>query len=190
MPDNNVEMRAVARVLIVVAAISLVSVLPATAGAPEASRQAQATGSVAGTAQSNDGQKLANYVVRIRELATNGNVVGSTTSSTAGQFSFAGLAPGNYMIEVVNAAGEVVGTSAALVVVAGATVNVTVTASAAAALSVAGAGAADVAAAGGAGVAAAGPGINTALLVTTIGAAAGIVGVIVAANKTPASPSR
>jgi hypothetical protein len=166
-------------------ALSLTSVplFAASGGRVAAIRQGQTTGTVTGTAQSAQGQTLANYTVRIRNLA-NGNVAGATTSNAAGQFTFAGLNPGNYAIEIVNAAGQIVATSASVAVAAGATVSVTVTASAAAALGAAGAGAA---AAGGAGAASAG--VSTALIVTTVAVAAGIVGVVVAV-KANASPSR
>ena len=151
--------------------VSLVAADPARA--PRAVRQAQ-TGGITGTAQSSQGQTLANYTVRIRNLA-NGNLAGSTTSGTAGEFSFAGLNPGSYAIEIVDSTGKVVGTSASIAVTAGGTVSITVTASAAAALL---------------GGAAAGGGISTALIVTTVAVAAGIVGIVVAVNKSNASPSR
>jgi hypothetical protein len=89
---------------------------------------------------------MSNTVVQLRNLAT-GQLAGSTTSNVAGQFSFIGLNPGNYAVEVVNAAGQIVGTSASVAVSAGAAVTgVSVTASplaaAAAGAGVAGAGAA------------------------------------------------
>ena len=109
-------------------------VLAAAAG------QAAAAGSLSGTASSSSGQVMANTVVQLRNLAT-GQLAGSTTSNVAGQFSFIGLNPGNYAVEVVNAAGQIVGTSASVAVSAGAAVTgVSVTASAAVAAT-AGAGA-------------------------------------------------
>jgi hypothetical protein len=140
--------------------------------------QAQAaTGAINGTAQSSAGQTLANYTVQLRNLET-GQLSGVTTSNAAGSFSFAGLNPANYVVEVVNQAGVIVGSSAAIPVAAGATVAVTVSATAAAAI--AGAAAAGGAAAGG---------ISTAVVVTTVAAAAGIAGVV-AVVKHNASPSR
>jgi hypothetical protein len=74
---------------------------------------------------------VTNTVVQLRNLAT-GQLAGSTTSNVAGQFSFIGLNPGNYAVEVVNAAGQIVGTSASVAVSSGAAVTgVSVTASAA-----------------------------------------------------------
>jgi len=149
--------------------------------------QGQPTGAVNGTAEDSLREKLAGHTVRIRNLA-NGNLAGSTTSGAAGEFSFTGLAPGNYAVEIVNAAGDIVGTSAAITVAAGATVNVTVTASAAAALAVAeGAAAGSAAAAGGA---AAAHGISTVFIITAAAAAAGVVGIAVVANRSTASGSR
>ena len=144
-------------------------------------RQVQTTGTINGTAQDSRGRKLAGYTVRARNLA-NGNLAGSTTSGAAGQFSFVGLNPGNYAIEIVDAAGKIVGTSASIGVTAGATVSVTVTASAAAALG--------AAAAGGAAAGGAAGGLSTALIVVTAAGAAGIVGLVVAVNRSNASPSR
>jgi hypothetical protein len=166
---ENIMRRVAASVLVF--AMSLTSAPLFAAGPARAARQAQ-TGTVTGTAQGSQGQTLPNYTVRIRNLG-NGTLAGSTTSNAAGQFSFAGLTPGNYAIEVVNAAGEIVGTSASIAVVAGATIAVTVTAAAAAAIA-----------------AATGGGISTAVIVTAVAAAAGIVGIVVAVNRSNASPSR
>src|ERR1700722_12630700 len=119
--------------------------------------------SLAGTATSNTGQTLANYTVQLRNLAT-GQLAGTTTSSAAGGFSFAGLPAGNFAVEVVNAAGQIIGTSASIAVTAGATITgVAVSATAAAVAGAAGAGAAAAgAAAAGAGAAA---GVSTAVIV-------------------------
>ena len=159
-----------------VLAMSLTGAPLFAAGPAPSARQAQATGSLTGTAQSSQGQTMANLTVRVRNLS-NGNLAGSTTSGSAGQFSFAGLNPGNYAIEVVNAAGDIVGTSASVTVTAGATVNVAVMASAVSAL-------------GGSPSTARKGGISTAVIVTAVAAAAGVAGVVVAVNRNSASPSR
>lgn len=138
--------------------------------------------SLAGTATSSTGQTVANATVQLRNLAT-GQLAGTTTSSATGTFSFAGLQAGNYAVEVVNAAGQIIGTSASVAVAAGATITgVTVTASAAAL--------GGAAAAGAAGGGAAATGISTAVIITTIAAAGGVVGVVAAVNNNDASPSR
>jgi hypothetical protein len=122
---------------------------------------------------------MANTVVQLRNLAT-GQLAGSTTSNAAGQFSFIGLNPGNYAVEVVNAAGQIVGTSASVAVSAGAAVTgVSVTASTAVAAAAAGAGA------GAAGTAA---GASTATIVGAAAAAAGVAGA--AYTNDVASPSQ
>lgn len=128
------------------------------------------TGALNGTAHSAGGQTLPDYTVQLRNLQT-GKLEGITTSNAAGDFSFAGLNPGNYMVEVLNPAGVIVGTSAATAVAAGSTVTVMVSTAAVAALTAAAAG-----------------GISTVLIVTTVAVAAGIAGVVVAKNN--ASPSR
>jgi hypothetical protein len=65
---------------------------------------------------------MANSTVQLRNLAT-GQLIGTTTSSSAGAFTFAGLPAGRYAAEVLNATGQIVGTSAALDVAAGAAIS-------------------------------------------------------------------
>jgi hypothetical protein len=162
----------------VLGAYSSTHVVAAAAG------QAAAVGSLSGTASSSSGQMMTNAVVQLRNLAT-GQLAGSTTSNVAGQFSFIGLNPGNYAVEVVNAAGQIVGTSASVAVNAAAAVTgVSVTASTAVA-----AGAAGAAGAGVAGAAAgAATGASTATIVGAAAAAAGVAGA--AFTNETASPSQ
>ena len=128
--------------------------------------------SVGGTATSSTGETLVNATVQLRDLAT-GTVTSTTTSSSTGAFTFTAVNPGNYVVEVLNAAGQVVGTSASISVAAGAAITgVTVTATAAA---VAGSAAA--------------AGTGTIVAVTSAAAAAGVAG-IAAATGQAASPSR
>lgn len=94
---------------------------------------AQGQGALNGVAQSADKAPLPNFRVHVRNANT-GELAGSTTSNQAGQFSFGGLEPGNYVIEIVDATGKVVGLSPSLAVAAGSTVTVTVGATAAGAL--------------------------------------------------------
>jgi hypothetical protein len=123
---------------------------------------------------------MANTVVQLRNLAT-GQLAGMTTSNLTGQFSFIGLNPGNYAVEVVNAAGQIVGTSASVAVSAGAAVTgVSVTASVAVSAT-AGLGATG-AAAGSAG------GASTATIIGAAAAAAGVAGA--AYTNQTASPSQ
>ena len=148
---------------------------------------AQATASLAGTATSSSGQSVANATVHLRNLA-NGQIAGTTTSSTTGSFSFAGLQAGNYAVEVVNAAGQIIGISASIGVAAGATVTGIAVSTSAVLAGAAAGGAAAGAAAAGAGAATAG--ISTAVIVTTAAAAAGVAGAVAIAKKGDASPSR
>jgi hypothetical protein len=97
---------------------------------------AQGQGAVSGVAQNADKAPLPNFRVHVRNANT-GELNGSTVSNQAGQFSFAGLQPGNYVVEIVDAAGKVVGLSPSLSVAAGSTVTVTVGAPAAGALAAA-----------------------------------------------------
>src|SRR4051812_2348183 len=81
---------------------------------------AQQGGTLKGTAQGADKAPLPNYTVQVRNVA-NGQIAGSTTSTAAGSFSFEGLQAGNYVIEIVDPAGKVVGLSSSVAVAAGGT---------------------------------------------------------------------
>ena len=166
-------------------AVALASMLSLWPISMSAAGQGETAASIAGTAQSAAGQTVANVTVQLRDLAT-GQLVGTTSSSATGSFSFGGLAAGNYSIEIVNAAGQIVGASAAIPVAAGAAVSgVTVTASAAAAFAAGGAAAGAAAAAGGGAAAA---GISSAVIITTAAAAAGIAAIVTVVPE--ASPSQ
>src|SRR5262245_61500659 len=173
------------RVLVLAVAIAMmVSSWPVSAAGPAVGRpvaRAQATGGIQGTATSSSGQVLSNVPVHVRNLQ-NGLLAGSTTSSAIGRFSFAGLNPGYYVVEVANQSGPIVGRSQVLAATAGATVTVMVSAFATA-------GAAFGGSAAQATTPAATHGVRTAVIITTIAAAAGIAAAIAIANN-DSSPSR
>ena len=160
------------RVLVVALALSLV--LPASAAFAAGAAQAPGTASIAGSAQS-AGRAVANATVRLRDVA-NGQLAGTTTANAAGQFSFVGLNAGNYVVEVVNAAGEVIGTSSAITLAAGAAATgVGVSAAGAVASS----------------LLAGGSFFGSTLGIVTIAAVgAAVTGVTVAAGRSQASPSK
>lgn len=183
-------MRRVTAIVLSVA-MSLFSTTPLLAApAP----QAPATASISGTATDASGHALANTTVQLRNVQS-AQLAGTTTSTTTGQFGFTGLNPGTFSVEVVNPAGGIVGTSSAISVAAGqAVTGVAVSASAAlaGAAGVAGATAAGTAGATGA-AAAAGSGAflaSTAGILTVAAVGAGVVGAVVAVNKSSASPSQ
>jgi hypothetical protein len=111
--------------LLLSAALVLTS-LPLTAAAA----QAPQAGQIAGTARGSNGQSFANHTARLRNL-DNGQIASSSTTNATGQFSFANLPPGNYVVEVVNAAGSVVGTTSPIALTPAAMVATGVTATAA-----------------------------------------------------------
>lgn len=80
-----------------------------------------------------DGKPLMNVAVRLRNVDT-GEIVGTTTANTAGEFSFAGLSAGNFIVETVSANGVILGTSTKITLTSGAMIaaNLTVGTSAAA----------------------------------------------------------
>lgn len=143
---------------------------------------AQTNGAISGVA-SVDGKPLANVTVRLRNVDT-GQLVGNTTASGQGQFSFSGLGPGNFVVETVSANGTILGTSTAITLTTTAMVvsNVTVGTSAAALAAAGGVGAA---VAGGAAV---GGGLSaTAITIGAVAAGLGATAIIVATNDS--SPS-
>jgi len=139
---------------------------------------AQGTGKISGTARDAQGQALPNAKLQLRNVDT-GQIVATGRSKPDGGYEFAGLAPGNYVVEIVDDSGRVLGLSVATALAAGGAATGLIVA-----LSSAGA-IAGAAAAGGVGAffaSAWGIGLLAA-------AGAGTVWAIVAAND-DASPSR
>jgi hypothetical protein len=152
--------------------------IPATTFAgPTGAAARQQPGAVTGVAQGADKQVLQNYSVRVRSVTT-GQVAGTSTTSAAGEFSFSALTPGNYIVEVLDAAGRVIGLSPSIAVATGTTVSITVAASAVGAIA--------AAASGGFGVL----GLGTIASVAVVTAAGVATVVAVKATKNDASPSR
>lgn len=163
------------RALVQALAIAMVvSSWPVSAAGP-AVRPA-ATGTIVGTAASSNGQTLSNATVHLRNMQS-GTIAGSTTSNAMGRFSFAGLNPGRYLVEVASQS-AIIGSSAILDVTSGATVTATVN---------------TFAAYGGAGqtaTTAQAHGVRTAVIITTIAAGAGIAAAVAIATNNDSSPSR
>jgi len=84
--------------------------------------QSPADSSMSGVVKSSAGRMIASTTVRLRDLET-GQIVAITTSDAAGQFSFLGLAAGSFTAEIVNAAGEIIGSSAPISVMAGSSIT-------------------------------------------------------------------
>jgi len=166
-----VRMFVMRRVLVFVMVMSL-SVPLSTVIAAAAPLLAQAAGSISGKASSANGQTLGNASVRLRNLA-DGRIAATATTNAAGEFSFSALPAGNYSIEVLNAAGEIVGTSAASLAAGVSLAGVTVTSTATA-----------VAATTGSFFA------STAGLIAIAGAGAGLAAITVASNRAIVSPSQ
>jgi hypothetical protein len=112
--------------------VSLVVMLPlilnaALSNVRAAAQDAPQTGSVTGQVRMTDSQPLTTGTVRMRQLES-GDVVASTNSGRSGEFSFSGLTPGNYVIDVIDANGKVVGMSAPLALSPGAAPSVSIVA--------------------------------------------------------------
>jgi carboxypeptidase family protein len=99
--------RLIAFVLTAVIALPTQTLLAAGAGSGTV---AGATGQISGQAFDLAGRHLARATVRLRNMAT-GLTFGDALSGAIGDFSFSGLHAGTYVVEVGNAAGQVIGTS-------------------------------------------------------------------------------
>ena len=169
------------RKVLAVGVISVVAVLgtpvgtfAAAANAP-ATPHGQQTGNLEGVAKDAAQKELPKVKVQVR--GANGQIAATGTTNASGEFSIA-LNPGTYTIEIVDAAGNIVGTSASIAVTAGAAATVTVTAAAAGA----------IAAAAGGGLSLFG--LGTIGTVAVVGGAAVTTIAAVVAKKSTASPSR
>src|SRR5262249_56780727 len=89
-------------------ALAVVGAVRAAGVLSTAQRAVPAATRLVGTAFNTNLQPLPNAAVQIRNLQT-GAVIGSTVSGDRGEFTFIDLAPGSYIIEIVNAAGAVQG---------------------------------------------------------------------------------
>lgn len=154
-------------------AMSLFTTAPLLASTAQQGAQ---TGTVNGTAKGTQGQNLASYKVQIRNADT-GQLASTTTTGPTGQFTFTGLSPANYVVEIVDPTGQIIGTSSALAVTAGANLTISVGATLGAA---------------GSAIAAGGTAFwtSTAGILTIAAVGAGVAGVVVAVNKSNSSPSR
>lgn len=159
----------------VMCAALVVATQPIPVMAAAGARQGQNLGSLAGTAQDANKAIMSGVKVQLRNADT-GALVDTTTSAADGKFSFTGLPVGNYVVEIVDASGKIVGSSESIAVAAGAAiVGITVASSAA--------GAAAAAAAAGATSFFA----STAGILTGVAVAGGLAAVVAVTND--ASPS-
>ena len=132
---------------------------------------AQGTGKISGIAKDAQSQVLPGVKVQLRNVDT-GQLVSTTKAAADGAFEFTGLNPGNYVVEIVDSSGKIIGLSPATALAAGGAITGLIVSAAAAA-----------AAGGGAFFA------STAGILLLVGIGAGVTaGVIAATND--ASPSR
>ena len=137
------------------------------------SAQAQISGTVVTPA----GEPLANTLVRARNLLT-GDIGGSASTAPRGEFAMT-VNPGNYMLEIVDPGGQILGTSSFISAAAGTAVTATVTASTGV-----------LGAVGGPTGLVATLGATAARSVAFAAAAAGVAGVVTPPATVTASPSR
>jgi hypothetical protein len=153
-------------------AVSMSSVFAAAPGARK-----QQGGTLTGIARGADNAPLPNHCVRVRR-ADEGRLAGSTKTNQTGEYTFTNLAPADYIVEVDNCDGKILGMSPAVHVPAGGAITVNVTGSAAGALSAAGKGGFSLF------------GLGKLASVGVIGAGAAIAVAGVVATRDDASPSR
>jgi hypothetical protein len=96
-----------------------------TLAAASSTLVAQSGGTMTGVARGNHLQSLASVNVQLRNLDT-GAVAGTTMTTEAGTFTFPKLPAGNYIAEVVDAAGKVLGVGAPVFLPAGGTATTSV----------------------------------------------------------------
>jgi hypothetical protein len=96
-----------------------------TLAAASSTLVAQSGGTMTGVARGNHLQSLASVNVQLRNFNT-GIVVGTTTTTEAGSFTFGALPAGKYIAEVVDAAGKVLGVGAPVSLPAGGTATTSV----------------------------------------------------------------
>ena len=84
--------------------------------------------SINGVAVTPGGQSLSSSIAQARNLLT-GQIGGVAKTAVDGQFAITGLLPGSYVVEIVDAAGQIVGTSSFVSAAAGSAAAVTVTVS-------------------------------------------------------------
>ena len=108
-------------IAVVLAALLVFASTPVTFAA------AQSTGTITGVAKASAGQPLGGHSVRVRSVRT-GDVVATATTSANGSFVVANLDAGSYVVEIVDTAGRIVGTSAIATVVGGSIASLAVTA--------------------------------------------------------------
>ena len=107
-------------------AVALASLL-VFAGTPLTYAAAKSTGTITGVARSTAGQPLGGHSVRVRRVRT-GDVVATARTTATGSFVVPSLDPGSYVVEILDAAGRIVGTSAIATVVEGGIASLMVTA--------------------------------------------------------------
>ena len=163
---------------IMMAVVASTLALPAGLFAKAAPGQDAKTGSLTGTAKDAAQQNMSGVRVQVRPV--NGtSLVASGSTNAQGTFGFSALNPGQYVVEIVDAAGNIVGTSGSITVAAGATASVSITAAAAGAIAAAGA-------AGASGLF----GLGTIGTVAVVAGAGAVVTTAVVATRNDASPSR
>ncbi len=158
------------------AAVSSAAAQPQTGivGSGAASSRAQISGRVL----SPNGDAIGNATVRARNLLS-GETTGFTSTAASGQYSLL-VNPGSYMLEVVDASGQIIGTSAYISAAPGSILSATTVTVRAGAL----------------GVPALSAGFFSTLMTTAVqsvtyaAAAAGIAGVVMPPTVDTASPSR
>ena len=156
--------------------VSVGLIVVTTLAAASSTLEAQSGGTMTGVARGNHLQSLASVNVQLRNVDT-GAVVGTTTTTEAGTFTFPALPAGKYIAEVVDAAGKVLGVGAPVSLPAGGTATTSVIALAFGTTTAASTGFSFL-------------GLGPVTTMTILGAAAAASVTAVVATRPDASPSR
>jgi hypothetical protein len=133
---------------------------------------------ISGAVASPMGEPLSNTLVQARNLLT-GEIAGSVRTSGGGEYTIASLPPGSYILEIVDDAGTIIGTSSYISAAAGATAVASI-----------------IATSGAMSVVTSVSGVAATLTTTAVSsvkamaAAAGVAGVVTPPDVITASPSR
>ena len=94
-----------------------------TPGAQPGTLTTNQTGAISGDVRTGDKDPASRRTVQLRD-AQSGRVVASNTTDKAGAFTFSGVQPGSYIVEVLGANQSVLAASSVLTVQAGQTLSV------------------------------------------------------------------
>ena len=96
----------------------VLSIVAIALGAAVVASAAQGTGKLSGVARDAQGQAMPGVKLQLRNVDT-GQLVATTKAGPGGAFEFTGLNPGNFIVEIVDDSGKIIGLSPSTALAAG-----------------------------------------------------------------------